>query len=166
MYVLKPIQNPIPDQVQFKMTVPPITLESEREILPFLSLGTELGAYKMDLTAPNIPSTISEDHPFNQSIIGFWGAIKGIGHIKITELVELYGYGGIGVGKVITTSNNSDWNNAVRAQGLDGGVFKMKQFAIGANLYFSETFGVFGEVGLKDNAGLLKLGVVFRSQKR
>ena len=165
VYVFKPIQNPVPDQVQFNMSIPPVTLESERELLPFLSLGTELGAYKMDITAAQIPSTVSENVPFKQSVLGFWGMIKGVGHFKITELVEVYGYLGFGAGKVITTSNNSDWNGAVRAQGLDGGVFKMKQLAVGANLYLSETFGVFGEAGLKDNAGLFKLGVVFRAKK-
>jgi hypothetical protein len=41
---------------------------------------------------------------------------------------------------------------------------KTKTAAIGANVYLSDNFGFFGEMGLKDTKGIFKVGVVFKKK--
>lgn len=162
LYLLDPIKGSLPPQVQFTMPIPPVTLESERSIFPHVSIGTELGGMKMDMRINGLPSTRSESEDFKQSVIFLWGIVKGVASFNLTERIEAYGSLGIGYGKAFVTSNNDDYNSAVSSLGMSQLSAKTKTAAIGANVYLSDNFGFFGEVGLKDTKGIFKVGVVFK----
>lgn len=162
LYLIDPIKGSFPAQVQINMPIPPVTLESERSLFPHVSIGTELGGMKMDVKVNGLPSTRSESEDFKQSVIFLWGIIKGVASFNLTSQIEAYGSLGIGYGKAFVTSNNSDFNAAVSSMGVSQLSAKTKTAAIGANVYLSDAFGFFGEVGLKDSKGIFKIGVVFK----
>jgi len=162
LYLIDPIKGAFPSQVQISMPIPPVTLESERSLFPHVNIGTELGGMKMDVGVNGLPSTRSESEDFKQSVIFIWGIIKGVASFNLTSQIEAYGSLGIGYGKAFVTSNNADYNAAVSSLGLSQLSAKTKTAAIGANIYLSDNFGFFGEVGLKDTKGIFKVGVVFK----
>ena len=164
LYLIDPIKASLPSQLQITTPVPPITLESERDLFPHLSLGTELGGMKMDANVAGVPSTRSQSVDFKQSVIFLWGMIKGVANFQVTKQIEIYGYLGIGYSKAFVTSNNDDFNTALDAMDRSQLSSKIKSTAIGANLYLSDNFGFFGEAGLKDSKGTFKIGIVFKRQ--
>jgi len=161
VYLIDPGKGQLPSTVSFKNTIPPVTLESERELLPVFSLGTEFGIARWDVGVSGVPSSRSSED-FKNTLWSFWGGLKGVAHFKVANIVEPYVQMTIGYGKVMVTSNNDDYNNALSRNGLNnvGGTYKA--FAAGANIYISDNFGIYGEAGLKESKGLFKVGVVFK----
>ncbi|NND34706.1 MAG: hypothetical protein HKN76_19120 [Saprospiraceae bacterium] len=164
LYLIDPIKGSLPSQVQITTAVPPVTLESERDLFPHLSLGTELGGMKMDIDVAGVPSTRSQSVDFKQSVIFLWGMIKAVANFHVTKQIEIYGSMGIGYSKAFITSNNDDFNAAVNAMDPSKLSTKIKSTAIGANVFLSDNFGFFGEAGLKDSKGMFKVGIVFKRQ--
>ena len=162
LYLVDPVSGKLPASAKFVQSIPPITLESERSIVPFLSLGTEFGGTKMDLTVNGLPSSSSESGPFRQSFVSLWGFLKGVVHFNLTDRIEAYAAGGIGYYKSFTSSNNDTFNRALDKEGLDELSGKVKYVAIGTNIMISPKFGFFGEAGLNEAKGAFKVGLVFK----
>ena len=165
LYVVEPIRGNLPEGLDIRMTVPPITLENENQLFPHVSLGTEFGGTYISVQVDGLPSTRGSDVPFKQNVIGLWGMIKGIAHFDIGHVVEGYGSYGIGYSKVFISSNHDDFNAAIQDLGLQSISMVIKKLSVGANFYLSDHVGVFAEAGLQQTQGLFKVGVVFRHRK-
>ena len=61
LYLIDPAKGQLPSNIQLKSTIPALTLESERAILPVLSLGTEFGITRWDLGVSGLSSSRSSE---------------------------------------------------------------------------------------------------------
>ena len=151
----KPMKIELPAGYHLKMSVPPITLDHERELLPVLSIATETGFMKIDLMQGETQSLQSNPNQTSNIAASMYGLFANVGltaHVRIKDTFEPFLKGSYGY---LTMLAHAQDNFA-----QDGAFYR--SFSAGLNLYLSDKFGVFGEMGIKDSAGTFKVGLVFK----
>ena len=151
----KPMQVELPAGYHLKMSVPPITLDYEKEMLPILSFASETGFMKIDLMQGEAGTARNSIQNTSAPVASMYGLFASFGltaHISFKDVFEPYLKGSLGYIGMLAVANDDFAQN--------GGFYK--SLSAGLNLYLSPRFGLFAEMGLKDSSGTFKVGLVFK----
>lgn len=151
--------------------IPPVVVNIQKGLFPSGSYWTKLisvgGSIMYDLDVYKWTSLNINYYDRNSYL-----KIGGVGSYHITPILQDYAGWGEGFDKIDiyisiyfglsmdTYTTNYNWNYTTNSyeKKIDHSVFPYTGEVLGAKYYFSENFGVYGEVGYGGNPGYITLG--------